>query len=71
MFLTRSGKALKRQLIPLAVDVNQVSVEGVSEEDLRITRRTLIRINEALARDEAALLQAAKSARKKRPRPDA
>lgn len=71
VFLTRSGKALKRQLIPLAVDVNQVSVDGVSEEDLRITRRTLIRINEALARDEAALLQAAKSARKKRPRPNA
>lgn len=66
VFLTRSGKALKRQLIPLAVDVNQISVEGVSEQDLLITRRTLIRINEALARDELALAEAA-AARKVAP----
>ena len=66
VFLTRSGKALKRQLIPLAVDVNQVSVEGVSEQDLQTTRRTLIRITEALARDERALAEASKPARKAR-----
>jgi len=64
VFLTRSGKALKRQLIPLAVDVNQVSVEGVSEQDLQTTRRTLIRIIDALARDELALAEASKAPRK-------
>ncbi|MDP3700657.1 MAG: MarR family transcriptional regulator [Hylemonella sp.] len=64
VFLTRSGKALKRQLIPLAVDVNQVSVEGVSEQDLQTTRRTLIRIIDALARDELALAEASKPPRK-------
>lgn len=68
VFLTRSGKALKRQLIPLAVDVNQVSVEGVSEQDLQTTRRTLIRIIDALARDELALAEANKPPRKARPR---
>lgn len=68
VFLTRSGKALKRQLIPLAVDVNQVSVKGVSEQDLQTTRRTLIHIIDALARDEQALAEAASPPRKTRTR---
>lgn len=68
VFLTRSGKALKRQLIPLAVDVNRISVAGVSEQDLQTTRRTLIRITEALAQDEQALSAAGQTARKPRPR---
>ena len=65
VFLTRSGKALKRQLIPLALDVNRISVEGISEQDVLTTRRTLIRITESLARDEQALLES-RPARKAR-----
>ena len=65
VFLTRSGMALKRQLIPLALDVNRISVEGISEQDVLTTRRTLIRITESLARDEQALLEA-RPARKAR-----
>lgn len=68
VFLTRSGKALKRQLIPLAVDVNRISVAGVSEQDLQTTRRTLIRITEALAQDEQALAAGSPPARKPRPK---
>lgn len=63
VFLTRSGRAQQRKLIPLALEVNQVSVEGVSEADLLTTRRTLIRIAQALARDELALTQMPRTAR--------
>lgn len=57
VFLTRAGRALKRKLIPLAVAVNDVSTQGISEEDLLITRRTLLRITDALNADEAAMEQ--------------
>ena len=63
VFLTRSGKAQKRKLIPLALEVNEISVEGVSETDLLTTRRTLIHIAQALARDELALTHAQRAPR--------
>lgn len=54
VFLTPRGRALKRKLVPLAVSVNQIAVEGASEADIATTRRTLLVIIENLARDEAS-----------------
>jgi DNA-binding MarR family transcriptional regulator len=52
VFLTAKGRRLKRTLVPLAIDVNEVAVRGVSPDDIAATRRTLLAILENLARDE-------------------
>src|SRR3984957_10628732 len=52
VFLTPKGKALRRRLVPLAVDVNDVAVRGASAADVAATRRTLLVMVENLARDE-------------------
>ena len=54
VYLTPKGRSLKSALVPLAIDVNKTAVQGVSEEDIAVTRRTLLVIIENLARDEAA-----------------
>jgi len=51
--LTRQGRALKARLIPLAVEVNDVAVQGIGQADLAVTRRTLLAMIDSLARDEA------------------
>ena len=52
VFLTAEGRALKDKLVPLALEVNDVALAGVSAEDLAATRRTLLKIIENLADDE-------------------
>jgi DNA-binding MarR family transcriptional regulator len=52
VFLTPEGKALRRKLVPLAEEVNEVAVRGVSAKDIATTRRTLLLMVENLARDE-------------------
>jgi DNA-binding MarR family transcriptional regulator len=54
VYLTKLGKQLQRKLVPLAEDVNEISVRGVSAEDVETTRRVLLTITAALAEDEAA-----------------
>lgn len=54
VFLSKTGSALRRKLEPLATEVNELSVEGVSEDDVRTTRRVLITIAERLVADEVA-----------------
>ena len=54
MFLSKTGRALRRKLEPLATEVNELSVEGVSEEDVLTTRRVLITIAKRLVADEIA-----------------
>jgi hypothetical protein len=51
--LTAKGRALKKQLVPLAIDVNHVAVKGVSKTDLLTTRKVLLKLIENLAQDEA------------------
>jgi DNA-binding MarR family transcriptional regulator len=51
--LTAKGRALKKRLVPLAVDVNHVAVKGLSTADLLITRRVLLALIENLALEEA------------------
>ncbi|WP_286902398.1 MarR family winged helix-turn-helix transcriptional regulator [Vreelandella sedimenti] len=49
IYLTQKGRDLKKTLIPLAEEVNDIAVEGVECEDLRVTRRTLLKIISNLA----------------------
>ena len=53
VYLTGKGRALKTRLIPLAEEVNRVSVHGVSAADVGTTRRVLLAILDNLAGDEA------------------
>lgn len=53
--LTSKGKALKKVLVPLAVDVNHVAVRGISAADLLTTRKVLLKVLEHLAQEEAQM----------------
>lgn len=53
VFLTPSGKALKRKLVPMAEEVNAVALKGLKAGDLATTRRCLLVMLDNLARDEA------------------
>ena len=57
VFLSKTGRALRRKLEPLAPEVNELSVEGLSEEDVMTTRRVLITIAQRLVADEMALAE--------------
>ena len=50
--LTQKGKLLKRRLVPLATEVNDIALDGVRPADLSTTRRTLLAMIENLARNE-------------------
>ena len=51
--LTRKGRDLQATLAPLAIESNNVGVEGISKAHLEITRNVLIAIISNLALDEA------------------
>lgn len=53
VYLTPEGRALERQLVPLAEDVNEIAMQGISKEDIETTRKTLLVIISNLARDIA------------------
>lgn len=57
VFLSKTGRALRRKLEPLATEVNALSVDGISEEDVLTTRRVLITIAQRLVADEVALAE--------------
>lgn len=52
VFLTPKGRALRRKLVPLAEEVNEIAVRGASAADVAAARRTLLVMIENLARDE-------------------
>jgi DNA-binding MarR family transcriptional regulator len=52
VFLTPKGRALKAKLVPLAEEVNEIAVRGVSAADVVATRRALLAMIENLARDD-------------------
>ncbi len=54
VFLTPKGRALKRELVPLAEEVNAVAARGVRKVDIAVTRAVLLVIIENLAREDAA-----------------
>jgi DNA-binding MarR family transcriptional regulator len=53
IFLTPAGRALKRKLVPLAEEVNEIAVRDVPAAAVAATRQTLLAMLENLARDEA------------------
>lgn len=52
VYLTRSGRALKKKLVPLAEDTNRVSIHGLSSSDLLTARKVMLTMIENLAEDE-------------------
>jgi MarR family transcriptional regulator, organic hydroperoxide resistance regulator len=54
VFLTPKGRGLKRELVPLAEEVNAVAARGVRKVDIAVTRAVLFVIIENLAREDAA-----------------
>lgn len=50
--LTRKGRALKKKLVPLAEQTNQISVKGLKPADVAIARRVLLAMLANLADDE-------------------
>jgi MarR family transcriptional regulator, organic hydroperoxide resistance regulator len=52
VFLTKQGRALKAKLVPLAEDVNQMSIAGLSDATLATVRKALVTIIENLAKEE-------------------
>lgn len=58
VFLTREGRALQRTLVPLAEEVNRVSVRGIPDKTLATVRKTLLTMMENLAADESGPAEA-------------
>ncbi|SMF75555.1 DNA-binding transcriptional regulator, MarR family [Tistlia consotensis] len=56
IFLTEQGRRLEKVLVPLAEQVNAMSVEGVPPAEVETTRRVLLAMIQNLAVDEAAAL---------------
>ena len=63
VYLTDAGRALKKKLVPIAEEVNQIAVRGADPADVATTRRTLLLMIENIARDEAEHASAAASAK--------
>jgi len=53
VFLTRTGRSLERKLVPLAEEVNRISVAGQSDHQVAQTRKFLLQMLENLAKDWA------------------
>ena len=53
VFLTASGRALERKLVPLAEDVNHISVQGIPDKTVAILRKALLTMIENLAQEES------------------
>ena len=54
VFLTPQGRALEKLLVPLAEDVNRASVRGIPERSVAIVRKSLLKMIENLADEEAS-----------------
>lgn len=53
VFLTRKGKALKKKLVPLAEEINDIGTKGLKPAEIRTARKVLLAIITNLAEDEA------------------
>ena len=52
VFLTRTGRSLERKLVPLAEEVNRISVAGSTDAQVAAARRFLLQVLENLAAEE-------------------
>ncbi|WP_321967887.1 MarR family winged helix-turn-helix transcriptional regulator [Burkholderia cepacia] len=53
VYLTPRGRALKKKLVPLAEEVNEISVSGLKATEITVARKVLLAIIENMARDES------------------
>ncbi len=53
VYLTPKGRSLRKKLVPLAEEVNEISVRGLKESEIKIARKVLLTIIENMAKDEA------------------
>jgi MarR family transcriptional regulator, organic hydroperoxide resistance regulator len=53
VFLTSQGRELRETLVPLAEDVNRISVEAMSDATISTVRRALLTMIENLAQEES------------------
>lgn len=53
VFLTPAGRSLERQLVPLAEEVNSISVRGIPDKTVATLRTSLLAMIENLAAEEA------------------
>lgn len=53
VYLTPAGRALKRKLVPLAEEVNEISVKGLKATEISTARKVLLTIIENMAKDES------------------
>lgn len=54
VYLTPQGKGLQKTLIPLAENLHEVAIHGVSARNLAIVRKTLLTLVQNLEEDELA-----------------
>lgn len=59
VYLTPSGRNLEKVLVPLAVEVNSIALDGVSMADIAATRRCLLAAIDNLSEDASWLEDAA------------
>lgn len=52
VFLTAAGRALEQELVPLAIEVNRISMRGLDADTVKRTRQALLAMIENLADDE-------------------
>jgi DNA-binding MarR family transcriptional regulator len=52
VFLTRTGRGLERKLVPLAEEVNRISVAGSTDAQVTAARRFLLQVLENLAAED-------------------
>ncbi len=53
VFLTPTGRALEKKLVPLAEEVNRISLQGVPDKTVATMRKTLLAMIENLAAEES------------------
>ncbi|MDN5843666.1 MAG: MarR family transcriptional regulator [Alcaligenaceae bacterium] len=54
IFLTDAGRDLQDKLVPLAKEVNMVSMRGLSDDEIRACRKVLLTIASNMSHDEAS-----------------
>lgn len=55
VFLTRAGRALKKKLIPLAEEINEIGTRGLKDSEIQTARKVLLAIITNMAEDEDSL----------------
>lgn len=53
VYLTATGRALERKLVPLAEEVNHISVAGIPEKTVALLRKALLTMIENLVLEES------------------